>query len=459
MDQNDLRIREKLGLFKGAWNLGPGTITETQLVMGDIKAESDNIEGIQSSPTEEKLKRVILEQHCYWDLDGDGIAEPYVFTVDKETKKLLRVTKRMYIDNNGIEHEVEYFQHYYFFYNPEGYYGLGFGHILEGINEAASSVLNQIIDAGTLSNVIGGFINRRSNIKKGDIQFEMGKFKGVDVNADDIRKAIYTFDFKGPNTVLFSVLSLLQDYAKRVTTVSEALTGELPRSDTPATSMMAAIEQGMKVFSTIHKRIHRGLKQELKKLYRINSIYTDNNEYLAILGQIYVQRAQREGILIDAQTDYAGEMDVFPVSDPTIISRTEKVAIAEMVLRQVMSNPVTAQDPEIRREAYKRFYKAIGVPNYESLLEKEQIPPDLPQEQELAMMLNEQAVQALPQQNHLEHINTIDDFMESTYVDELTPRGKRLVEAHRRAHIAFQYLKEQGRLEQQPETGGIIPYE
>lgn len=459
MTENDIKVRQRDKIYHTYEDVefGPGSITaEADTGQNRIKEESDRTEGIHNPGVESDslAPRIVFEQHRDWDLDGDGITEPYIITVDKETGKVLRITKRTYISPSGEEIIINHFEHYYFFPNPEGYYGLGFGHMLEGINEAAMSILNQIIDAGTLANLNGktGFINARSGIKQGAMEMELGKWKNIEVNAEDIRKAIYSFEFDGPSQVLFATLGLLQEYADKVTTVSDILSGELPKSDTPATAIVAAIEQGMKVMSVIHKRVHRVYKGELKKLYTFNGIYGDQKQYEKILGEKVVNAHQEAQIPFSVLEDYNGFMDIMPTSDPNISSRTEQIAVAEQILNQTLSNPAISSNMESQREAYTRFYEALRVPNFEALLpQAPPPPPDLPQEQENAMMMVEQQFEALAPQDHLAHIAIIDELLviENPFRDEITPRAKRLIEQHRLQHVSFQYLDSTGQLDQQ----------
>jgi len=459
LTENDIKVGQVKGVYqkyKGT-DFGPGSTTaETDMGANEIKIESDKTEGISNpQATNDSLApRIVYEQHRDWDLEDIGTTQPYIITVDKETNKVLRITKRTYIDSEGTQVVVNHFKHYYFLPNPEGYYGLGFGHMLEGINEAAMSVLNQIIDAGTMANLTGktGMINSRSGIKQGSFNVELGKWKSVEVDAEDIRKAMYSFEFPGPSSVLFGVLGLLQEYADKVTTVSDIMTGELPKSDTTATAAVVAIEQGIKVMAVIHKRIHRVFKKELKEFYIFNSIYTPQDRYFKILGEKMVieQQELAQGIPIDVRADYTGFMDIMPVSDPNINSKTEKVAIAEQVLQQTLGNPAIASDINAQREAYTRFYTALSVPNFEALLpQAPPPPPDLPQPQENAIMMNEQEIDAQPQQDHLEHIAIIDELLdpENPFSAEITPRAKRLIDQHRIQHVAFLYLASKGQLE------------
>jgi hypothetical protein len=465
LTKDELKEREALGIFRNVTKgygkdereLKEGTAMDSANMDMELIEAAKRTEGMEEPADKSDEPRLVLEQHRLWDLDGDGIREPYIFTVDKETERVLRIVSRTYHNEiSGELLEVEYFTHYYFFPNPEGYYGLGFGHLLEGITEAASSVLNQIIDAGTLSTIgnLSGFYNKRSGVKGGDIEFAMGEFKGLDINTDDIDKAIYTFSFDGPSTVLFSVLGLLQEYSTRVTTVSESMTGELPSSDTPASLGLATIEQGLKVFSTIHRRIHRSFKKELKKLFVLNSIYGDNRKYMAVMGDHQLKLAEEAQIQIDVATDFANLVDIAPTSDPTILSRTEKKQMALNVLQLTKENPQTANNPEALYAAHVKYYKELGVEDIDSIYPPPPPPPDLPQQEENSMYFTEEYVHALPHQDHAGHIEELDAFMISPLAEELSGHGKNLAERHRGEHMKFLYLAQVGELERIIEEQG-----
>lgn len=424
----------------------PGQIADPTIDTS-VRDESDKIEGVQQPINQEYIPRVLLEQHVSLDLNEDGIPEQYILTVDKVTKRVLRITKRNYIDAENTTLTVDHFTHYYFFPNPEGYYGLGFGHILEGISDSARTVLNQIIDAGRYQILSGksGFFNKRSGLKKGDLEFELGTLKGVDINSDDIRKAIYLFDFPGPSNVLFDVLGLLENYGTKVTTVTDSMQGQMPSSDTPASLGLATIEQGMKVFSIIHKRIHRSFHKELKKIYILNGIHTKVEKYYKLIGEEQLKWYAQNGIVVNPISDYTGMMDVMPVSDPNIMSRTEQVAIAEKILTLTMQDPSTANNPKAVFEAKKAYLKALGKEESEIMMlnPPPPPPPDLSAVEENALALKEQMVQPLEHHDHLGHIIAHRAFQESPIALEfLTANGKNLIDRHLQEHAAMQYTLE-----------------
>ena len=453
--ETEVNERVDKGIFdSGVRGLGPGSIATLK---SPIKEASDQAQGIKPSPDSLDIPRVFLEQHRGWDLDGDGVEEPYIITIDYETKKVARITDRRYIDFLGRKGVVEHFTHYVFIPNPEGFYGLGFGLLHSRMNKAANDIINEVVDAGELANRQGGFVSRRSGIKRGGLSFVQGEFKEVDTYIDDINKAIFKFDFPGPNQTLYAVLGLLFEYSKLLASISETMTGQLPASDTPATTVMALIEEGRKVFSTIHKRIHRSFKKELKKIFRLNSIYLDEIEYYVFLEADKTMQGEI------GKRDFVSTIDVIPVSDPNITSRVEKVLKAQQVYQTTMTNPLTAQNPTVIFNATRRLYEALEVPNIPEILQPPQPPQDVPPEQENAMAMNEQPINVLPQQDHMNHVAVHEDMMNGAFADELSPASKKILEKHRKEHVAHLYLasaeqlKAQGAaLESQARAGRII---
>ncbi len=441
LTKNDIRKRVNAGVFiQEAWDLKVGSMEEKS----SVREMADKSEGIEEAGNEYNRPRVMLEQHRDWDLDGDGVEEPYVITVDKEKNLVLRIVDRTYTDSEGKKLVDEYFTEYTFFPNPEGSYGLGFGTLLRGLNESANSIVNEVIDAGMLANLQGGFFLRKSGLKAQDLKFERGQYKAVDAWVDDIRKALFTFDFKGPNQTLYATLGLLYEYSKLVSSISETMTGQMPASDTPATTVLALIEEGRKVFSTIHKRIHRSFKKELKKLYRLNSRFLDDSEYFRVLGKNNLPEGDRLKI---GRTDFIDTYDIVPVSDPTITSRAEKIAKQQQVVQDIRTNPLTANNPEANFIATKRYYEILEVQDIDALL-KPPVPPDLSPEEENAGFIMQKPATVLPKQNQQWHLQVLQTFLQGDFAQQLTPEGRQLAEQHGREHMAQLYLQ-QAKLEQQ----------
>ena len=313
-----------------------------------------------------------LEQHCWYDLDGDGYKEPYIVTVRKETSKVVRIVARfdedgIFLNEQGEIGRIEpvgYFTKYQFMPNPDGgSYDVGLGILLNPINESVNTVLNQLFDAGTRQNVGGGFIGSGLRMKGGSTKFAPGEYKPVDNKGGAIRDNIYNIEHPGPSPVLFQLLGMLIDAGKDISSVKDILTGDQQVNQT-ATTTLALIEQGQKVFSAIYKRVHRSLKDEFRKLYRLNKLYMQPEEY-------YRFQDKQEQIL---QEDYQGDdTDVCPVSDPNLVSDAQQLTQAEALMG-------LKDDPFINpMEVRKRYLMAIKVENPEALLKEPGADPQIQQ--------------------------------------------------------------------------------
>lgn len=320
---------------------------------------------------DEDAPHEFLEQHCWYDLDGDGYKEPYTVTVVKETSEVARIVARF--DEDGIYlnarsevskiEPVSYWTKYPFMPNPDGgSYDVGLGLLLNPINETINTVLNQLLDAGTLANTGGGFIGTGLKMKGGAAKFAPGEFKPVDSQGGKIADSIYHMQFPGPSPVLFQLLGMLIEAGKDISSVKDILTGEQQVNQT-ATTTLALIEQGLKAFTAIYKRVHRSLKQEFAKLYRLNRLYLNPTDY-------YRFQDKSEPIYLE---DYQGDgTDIAPVSDPNLVSDAQELARAE-ALMQFRGDPFVNQI-ELRR----RFLRALKTPDIDTLIVTEQPepPPD-----------------------------------------------------------------------------------
>jgi chaperonin GroES len=312
-----------------------------------------------------------LEQHCWYDCDEDGYKEPYIVTVKKDTGEVARIVARF--DEDGILlngtgevakiKPVEYWTKFPFMPNPDGgSYDVGLGLLLNPINETVNTVLNQMLDAGTLANTGGGFLGSGLKMKGGPARFAPGEFKLLDSTGGKIADNIYQMKFPGPSGVLFELLGMLIEAGKDISSVKDILTGDQQVNQT-ATTTLALIEQGQKVFSAIYKRVHRSLKQEFKKLYRLNKLYLQPEDYYRFNDKV-------EPIYLE---DYQGDdTDVAPVSDPTLVSDAQELTRSEALMSFV-------GDPFINQlELRKRRLTALKVQDIESLLVEQQpdAPPD-----------------------------------------------------------------------------------
>jgi chaperonin GroES len=290
----------------------------------DNKKEAINVSKNLSPSSEEDYTTpyTLLEQHMYYDLDEDGYREPYIALVDYKTRKVLRLTPRF--DENSITFNEEqivkiepdcYFVKYTFFPSPDGsFYTRGFGHMLGPINEAIDSLLNQLIDAGTMSNLQSGFLGKGLKIRQGDKHFRPGEWKEVNNVGSDLKANIFPLPVREPSNVLFQLLGLLNTSAKELASVAEIFVGKMPGQNTPAHTTQQTIEQGMKLFTAIYKRVYRSLTKEFRLLYKLNSKYLDEASYQKVLSTPTATKADFN----------ESDRFVFPTADPMASSDFEK---------------------------------------------------------------------------------------------------------------------------------------
>lgn len=299
------------------------------------------------------------EQYRLWDLDGDKYPEPYIITVEKESQRVVRVRARF--SQQGVEQAEDgtvtritakrVFTKYGFIPAPDGsFYDIGFGTLLNALSETINSTLNQLMDAGKLANLQGGWIGGGVSIKSGRQGFAPGEWKKVDGGVGPLRDNILPMPVKEPSSVLFSLLGMLIEAAKDVTATQDILGGDSGKGSLPVGTVSALIEQGLKTFTAIVKRIHRALKKELGILYDLNAEFLEPQEYFTF--------QDVQGVV--AQQDYAaGDMDVVPVSDPNMATDMQRMNRAQFVLE------VAGGAGGDVREAGKGALKAARVPNDE----------------------------------------------------------------------------------------------
>jgi chaperonin GroES len=342
--------------------------------LGDPSADSldptTSVNGAfqRAGSDDETTPYVILEQHTYLDLDEDGYSEPYIVTVDEATKKVLRIVPRfneegVVVDEKGhivsIE-AVQYYTKYGFIPNPDGgFYDIGFGRLLGPLNNSANTIINQLVDAGSLSNLQAGFIGKGLRIKMGESRFQPGEWKAVNAVGDDLKKQIFPLPVREPSQVLFNLLDLLLKSGKELASVAEIFVGKMPGQNTPATTTMATIEQGMKVFTAVYKRVYRALTSEFRKIYKLNREYMNIEEYISALDQP-VQ-----------QSDYMGpEDDVLPGADPTAVSSQEKQQKVQALMQLLQLGTI---DPMAVTQLY---LEAHEIPDPQKYMRQPQPQPD-----------------------------------------------------------------------------------
>jgi len=345
--------------------------------------------GMDMPSSDSTTPYTIIEQHGYIDLDEDGYEEPYIITFHKESGKVLRISPRF--DEEGITttpkgkiqkiKPINYYTKFGFIPNPDGsFYDIGFGCLLGPINESVNTLINQLIDAGTLNNLQGGFIGKGLRLKMGEQRFSPGEWKAVNATGDDLRKQIVPIPAKEPSGILFQLMGALITSGKELASVAEIFVGKMPGQNTPATTTMASIDQGMKVFTAVYKRLYRSLAQEFQKLFNLNRYYLDPQTEVAVLDE-----PVNPG-------DFDGDgYDLFPGADPSAISAQDKMAKAQQLMQMLPSGLL---DP---MKVIQAVLEASEIPNWQSYISQGAGQPKGPSPQEQEMQMKAQADQQAAQ--------------------------------------------------------------
>lgn len=322
--------------------------------------------------------RVLIEQHCRVDIDGDGYPEPYIVTVDHESREVLRVVANFRPDSIkfgeagvvSIEPGAFYVK-YGFIPHPEGkFYDIGLGHLLNQIGSVVDTIINQMIDAGTAAVAGGGFIGSGVRLqgtnRTSTIRMQPGEWKPVNVPGDHLRNAMVERTFPQPSPVMYQILEMMLGAAQDISSVKDVLTGDASNNGQVGTTL-ALIEQGLQMFTAIYKRVYRSLRDEFKLIY-------DNVVRYATpaTAQDYLN------ILDDPAADFAkdfdpDDMDIRPVSDPTSVTRIQKMARAQFLMQFVAAPGVNPQ------EVYKRVWEAADIEDIDQLLAPPQGPSPMDQ--------------------------------------------------------------------------------
>jgi chaperonin GroES len=316
-----------------------------------------------------------LEQHAFLDLDGDGYAEPYVINIHKDSQKVGRITPRFNFSDvkKNTKGQVSYikpkkfYTKFPFIPSPDGsIYDWGFGSLLGPINNTVNTTVNQLLDAGTIANCQGGFLGKGVNLGRGKqggpIQIGLNEWMPIAHSGDDLRKQIYPLPSGEPSLVLFQLLGFMVTAGEKLSSVTELLMGEQSVQNEPATTSLARLEQGLKVFSAIHKRLHKSFKNEFRLQYELNAEFTDPNYYYTILDDPVAKEVK--------QSDYDTETcNIIPTASPEDVSNTQKIMKSD-VLMSMMG--MGLNDQEIK----KQRLEALQVPNIEVLLKAPEAPPD-----------------------------------------------------------------------------------
>lgn len=348
----------------------------------------------------ETLMELDLPGHEHKDERGQptGLELPYYVTVDTESQQVLAI-RRGFKQDDPTYRRCIYVRKYDFVPGP-GPYGLGFFHLIGGLQAAGTGALRVMLDGAAAASLSGGFISKNANLKGKRIIFEPGVWHPVDASGDDLSKAFVQPPVKEPAPALFQMLGFVTDAANKIAATTDMMTGNADSKNAPVGSTVALLEQGQKVMSTIHRLIHAEFARELKDRYDFLSTNPPAEGYPYEIG------GDERTVFAE---DFAKGLEIAPVSDPNIFSSVQRIQISQAVMQAAAENP----DIVNRRVALKRFFKDMKVPDVDELIEDEPEATPYDANGEVQAILMGKPVKVLPEQNHVAHLQGLVAFAQN----------------------------------------------
>jgi hypothetical protein len=420
MDANELRKMQIAGFYRDV------EVSKYEEGEDEVRKKVDELQGTSKGYTDDVY--TILEMHVDLDLEGfedmspdgepTGIALPYIVTIDEGSGEILSI-RRNFEEDAGLAKKQQYFVHYKFMPGL-GFYGFGLIHMIGGLGRAATSILRQLIDAGTLANLPAGFKARGVRVRNDDEPLQPGEWRDIDAPGGNIRDAIIPLPYKEPSATLGQLLGMLVDNGRRFVSLADQQTSNM-NQEAPVGTTVALLERGMKVMSAIHKRLHYAQKNEFRVLARI---FRDN------LPQEYPYDVAGGDRTVMA-SDFDGRVDVIPVSDPNIFSMAQRVTLAQTQLQLAQSNPQLHN----LHAAFRRMYQALEVQNIDEILPPPPQPQPLDPLIENARALTGELLMAFDGQDHDAHIELHVMFMKTPLV-MTSPQVMGTLLGHLQEHIS-----------------------
>ena len=399
----------------------------------DIQEKYDELDG-ESAVIEDDDRHTILEMHVTINMpdefdDPDGIARPYVVTIDKSSREILSIRKNWYEDDQRKKKRL-HFVHYR--YLPGlGFYGTGLIHLIGGLAKSATSILRQLVDAGTLSNLPAGLKARGLRIKGDDTPLMPGEFRDVDVPGGAIRDSITFIPYKEPSSVLYSLLGNIVEEGRRIGSVADIQVGDT-NAQAPVGTTLALMERSMKVMSGVQARLHAAMKKELRLLAKIVHDYMPEEYAYEVDGDF------------SRTDDFDKRIDVIPVSDPNAATMSQRIMQYQAALQLAQQAPQLYDMGKLHRQ----MLEVLGIQDANDLIKlPEDIKPSDPVTENM-MILKQEPVKAFKYQDHEAHLAVHMAAAEDPKLSQMVGQSpfaqviQQAMAAHVTEHVAFQYRRE-----------------
>jgi hypothetical protein len=426
--QNDVRKLMVNGFYRDV------ELPEPAPEFSDIEEKYNELEGESSIGIEDDDRHTILEMHVDYDLpepysDPDGIARPYVITIDKSSRTVLSIRKNWFEDDTKKQ-KREHFIHYR--YLPGlGFYGIGLIHLIGGLAKSATSILRQLVDAGTLSNLPAGLKARGLRIKGDDSPLSPGEWRDVDIPGGAIRDNIYPLPYKEPSGVLYNLLGNIVDEGRRIGSVADVDISSA-NQNAPVGTTLALLERSLKVMSGVQARIHHSFKKELKILAQIIHDHMPATYDYDLDGQF------------SRVDDFDRRVDVTPVSDPNSATTSQRIIAYQAALQLAQQAPQLYNLGMLHRQ----MLETLSIPNADEIVKlPEDIKPNDPVTENM-MILKQEPTKAFAYQDHEAHIATHMAMMNDPKIREIVGQSpfagaiQGAIVEHVTEHVALQYRKE-----------------
>ena len=396
-----------------------------------MSQKMDNIMGLSPSGDNDP-QYVLLEQHCYLDLEGfedeEDIALPYIVTMEQKSRKILSIRRNYDRDDPRKEKKI-FFTHYRFV-PGFGFYGLGLIHFLGNLTMTATAAMRSLVDAGQFANLPGGFKAKGMRIVGDNDPISPGEFKEVEATGNDISKMIINLPYKEPSQTLLQMLNFVTATAQKFADTTEQVVADGVNYG-PVGTTMALLEASSKFFSAIHKRLHKSQKEEFKLLGRINFEYLPMESICDI----------PNGTLKIFRSDFDGRIDIIPVSDPNIPSSAHRMMMAQLALQLSQSSPPGMFDIE---ELNRTILNAANIPNLDKIMPSKPKPVPLDPLSDISAAVKGMAIKAFPGQNHDAHIQVKTTYLQdpANGANPLMKRIAPILEANMQEHLMLKYQEQ-----------------
>ena len=399
----------------------------SQLSSSGFATKIDNILGISPSYDSDP-QYVLLEQHCYLELEEEGVACPYIVTVEEQSREVLSI-RRNYEQDDPNKEKRSHFVHYRFV-PGFGFYGLGLIHFLGNLTMSATAAMRSLIDAGQFANLPGGFKAKGVRMVGDNEPIAPGEFKEVEATGIDLSRAIVPLPYKEPSSTLFQMLGFVTAAGQKFADSTEQVISDAA-SYGPVGTTMALLEASSKFFSAIHKRLHKSQKDEFRILAQIDYDYLPD-EYP------YEVPFEDRSIF---KADFDGRVDIIPVSDPNIPSNAHRMMLANMALQMAQQSPPGMFNIE---ELNRTILNAANMPNLEQILPPKIEPQPLDPVSDIMAVTKGLPIAAFPGQNHDAHIQVKMAYLQdpANGANPIMQRIKPVLESNIQEHSVLKYQEQ-----------------